>query len=555
MVESLSRALSLPPVFCRVLAHRGFGDADAARAYLRPLATHIHPPTLLAGMAAAVDRLSAAVRQGETILVHGDYDVDGICAAALYVRALRMMGARAEAFVPHRLKDGYDLSDAGIRAAAAAGASLILTGDCGIVAHEAVDAAVAAGIDVIITDHHTPGETLPAAVAVVNPNRADCDYPDKGLAGAGVAYKVCCALAEELAFPLERLACFLDLVAIATIADLAPLTTENRALVRWGLSILPGTPNPGLRALLSATGLSGRGSISAGEVGYVLAPRINAVGRMGEALRGVRLLLTDDPTEARQIAATLEDENRWRREVDGRTLREAMTMLESDFDPERDRGVVLASAAWHPGVIGIVASRVAEQTHRPTVLVALGENEGKGSGRSIPGFHLYDAMRACSEHLMRFGGHRAAAGCSLLPSRLDGFRAAFDAHARAVLHDDQLVPEVRIDLEVALAEVDAGLYRLLEHAAPFGVGNPTPVFAARGLRVAGAPKVVGTKHLRLTLAAADARLEAIGFGMGSRIGEVGGADVAIDVVFRLEENSWNGRTTLQAKILDLRASE
>ncbi|HEX6070948.1 MAG TPA: single-stranded-DNA-specific exonuclease RecJ, partial [Longimicrobiaceae bacterium] len=500
IVETLSRSLSLPSALCRVLAHRGYRDPAVARDFLRPHAGQIHPPTLLAGMADAVERLSLAIQRGETILVHGDYDVDGICSTAIFVRALRMMGARVEAFVPHRLNDGYDLSEAGIRAAVEAGASLILTGDCGIVAHEAVAAAGRAGIDVIVTDHHTPGPTLPEAVAVVNPNRADCGYPDKGLAGAGVAYKVCCGVAEAIGFPVERLACFLDLVALATIADLAPLTAENRALVRWGLSILPDTPNPGLRALLAVTGLAGTGPIPAGKVGYVLAPRINAVGRMGEALRGVRLLLTDDPAEAREIAATLEEENRWRREVDGKTLREAMAMLEHDFDPERDRGVVLASPSWHPGVIGIVASRVVEQIHRPTVLIAMGDEEGKGSARSVPGFHLYDAMRACSGHLTRFGGHRAAAGCSIHPARVEAFRAEFDAHARRNLTEEMLVPEVRIDLEVSLAEADGDLYRLLKHAAPFGMGNPTPIFAVRGARIAGVPRVVGTRHLRMTLA-------------------------------------------------------
>jgi single-stranded-DNA-specific exonuclease len=269
----------------------------------------------------------------------------------------------------------------------------------------------------------------------------------------------------------------------------------------------------------------------------------------------VRLLLTDDPAEAREIARVLEEENRWRREVDAKTLREAMEMLERSFDPERDRGVVLASADWHPGVIGIVASRVVEQIHRPTVLIALGEGEGKGSARSVPGFHLYEAMKACSVHLTRFGGHRAAAGCSIDPARLEAFREDFDAHARRSLSDEMLVPEVRIDLEVSLAEADAGLYRLLRHAAPFGIGNPTPVFAARRLRVAGTPRVVGSGHLRMTLTDGEASLEAIGFGMGDRLGEVDRGSGPIDAAFRLEENSWNGRTTLQAKLLDLRPAE
>jgi single-stranded-DNA-specific exonuclease len=354
--------------------------------------------------------------------------------------------------------------------------------------------------------------------------------------------------------PVERLSCYLDLVAVATVADLAPLTPENRALVRWGLRILPQTPNPGLRALLRSTGLEGKGEITAGQVGFVLAPRINAVGRMGEAARGVRLLLTDDPAEAETIAAELEAENRWRREVDGRTLREAMGMLERSYDPERDRGIVLASADWHPGVIGIVASRVVERIHRPTVLVSLGPEEGRGSARSVPGFHLHDALRDCSEHLVRFGGHRMAAGCSLHPSRLEGFRAAFDARARAGLGEEMLVPEVRIDQEISLADADADLCRLLKHAAPFGVGNPTPVFLIRRAEVEGVPRVVGSGHLKLALSDGARRLEAIGFGMGERIGEANPAAGPIDVVFKLEENVWNGRTTVQARLVDLRPS-
>ncbi|HEX5726728.1 MAG TPA: single-stranded-DNA-specific exonuclease RecJ, partial [Longimicrobiaceae bacterium] len=384
-VERLCQELRLPAALCRLLVQRGFGETAAARDFLRPHPGQIHPPALLAGMGDAVARIRRAIAAGETILVHGDYDVDGICATALFVRALGKMGARAVPFVPRRLVDGYDLSDAGVRAAREQGATLILTGDCGIVAHEAVARARAAGIDVIVTDHHTPGPTLPDAAAVVNPNRRDCPYPDKGLAGVGVAYKLCCAVAAEVGYPQERLHSFLDLVAVATIADIAPLSGENRTLVRWGLKVLPETPNPGLRALLAATGLAGKGEVSAAQVGFVLAPRINAVGRMGEALRGVRLLTTDDPREADEIAQVLETENRWRQTVDGQTLREAMAALEATYDPERDRGVVLASEGWHPGVIGIVASRVVERIHRPTVLVALsGRDDGKGSARSIP---------------------------------------------------------------------------------------------------------------------------------------------------------------------------
>jgi single-stranded-DNA-specific exonuclease len=548
----LVEELRLPDPLCRLLVQRGVIDTPGARAFLRPHAGQIHSPLLLAGAEPAIERLRTAIDRGERILVHGDYDVDGICTTALYVRALFAMGADVVPFVPHRLKDGYDLTEVGVRIASAQGARVILTGDCGIVAHEAVRRAAAAGIDVIVTDHHTPGASLPEAAAVIDPQRADCAYPDKGLAGVGVAYKVCCALAGAVGFPLERLTAYLDLVALATVADLAPLTGENRVLVRWGLRVLARTPNPGLRALLRATGLEGR-DLSAGQVGFILAPRINAVGRMGDAMRGVRLLLTDDPREAEAIAATLEIENRARQEVEAETLDAALRMLERYFDPVRDHGVVLAKEGWHPGVIGIVASRVVERIHRPTVLIALGGVEGKGSARSIPGFHLYDAMRDCSEHLTRFGGHRAAAGCSIQPERVATFREAFEARARSALAADDLVPELRIDLEVGLDEVDLQLHRVLRHAGPFGMKNPTPVFAARGVRVSGRPRLVGRGHLKLSLVSDTGAIEAIGFGMGDRIREID-ESLPLDVAFKVEENTYRGITSVQARLVDLRES-
>jgi single-stranded-DNA-specific exonuclease len=554
-VERLREETRLPEPLCRLLVQRGYLEPGAVREFLRPHSGHFHPP-VMAGMGDAVARLRRALHAGETILVHGDYDVDGICATAIFVRALRMMGARAEPFVPHRLTDGYDLSDAGIEAAAAAGARLILTGDCGIVAHDAVERARRAGIEVIVTDHHTPGPSLPQAVAVVNPNRPDCPYPDKGLAGAGVAYKVCCALADSIGFPVDRLSCFVDLVAVATIADLAPITGENRALVRWGLKVLAATPNTGLRALLRSTGLADKPEITAGHVGFILAPRINAVGRIGEALVGVRLLLTDDAREAEAIAARLEVDNRSRQDLDGETLRQAMAQLERQYDPARHRGLVLASDGWHPGVIGIVASRVVEHVHRPTVMIALdGTGEGKGSARSVPGFHLYEAMLACSGHLVRFGGHRGAAGCSILPQRVEAFREAFDTHARTMLTEELLVPEVRIDLQLSLSEADLELCRLLRHLAPFGQGNPSPVFAARRVDIAGYPRIVGKNHLKLTLTSGGARLEAIGWGMGDRLRELNSALGPIDAAFKLEENTYNGRTTVQARLVAIRTAE
>lgn len=556
VAETLARELNLPAAMCRLLALRGFTQTESAKRYLKPRLEELHDPFLLAGMAAAVERLQRAIKNGETIFVHGDYDVDGICSAALYTRFLRSLGAQVEAFVPHRLSDGYDLGHAGIRAAVACGATLILTGDCGIVAHDAVIAAKDAGIDVIITDHHTPGAELPVCCAVINPNRVDCRYPEKGLAGVGVAFKVCQAVAHTFGMPADALWYYLDLVAVATIADLAPLTGENRALTRFGLKVLKETKNPGLASLLQTAGLAEHATLAAGQISHVMAPRINAVGRMSEAARGVKLLLEDDAATALAIAQTLEEENRVRQEVDRATLAHALELLEGDFDPERNRVIVLAAEGWHPGVIGIVASRVVELLHRPTVLIALEEGgaRGRGSARSIPRFHLYNALNSCSHHLERFGGHKHAAGLEIRAENIPQLRADLEAYAANVLSPEDLVPELCYDLELRLPEANAELLKLLRHFGPHGLGNPSPVFVARNVGLAGNPKIVGENHLKLQLLQDGVQLPAIGFRMAHRIGEIDMTRNTIDVAFHLQMDRFNGREYLQAKLLDLRPS-
>jgi single-stranded-DNA-specific exonuclease len=556
VAETLSRELSLPAALCRLLALRGFTQTDGAKRYLKPRLEELHDPFLLAGMDAAVARLRRAISNGEKILVHGDYDVDGICSATLFTRVLRSLGATVEAFVPHRLTDGYDLGHAGVRAAAEYGATLILTGDCGIVAHEAVAAARDLGIDVVVTDHHTPGDRLPDCCAVINPNRSDCRYPDKGLAGVGVAFKLCQALARSYELPHDALWYYLDLVAVATIADLAPLTGENRAMTRFGLKVLKETKNPGLAALLQTAGLSEFEVLAAGQISHVLAPRINAVGRMSAAATGVKLLLEEDPVNALAIAQTLEDENRTRQEVDRATLQQALDLLEPDYDPDRNRVIVLASEGWHPGVIGIVASRVVELLHRPTILIALEEGgaRGRGSARSIPGFHLYNALHSCAHHLDRFGGHKYAAGMDIRAENIPLLRADLEAYAHEVLSPDDLVPELCYDLEVTIAEANADLLRLMRHLGPYGVGNPSPVFVARNVSVNGYPRIVGDNHLKLNLAQDGASLPAIGFRMANKLNEVDVARSNIDVAFQLQVDRFNGREYLQAKLLDFRAS-
>jgi single-stranded-DNA-specific exonuclease len=551
---ALAAELALPPSVCRLLQLRGHGTADAARRFLRPSLDMLHDPLLLAAAGSAVERIVRAVHGGERILVHGDYDVDGICSTALLTRVLRRLGGDIVPFVPHRMSDGYDLGHAGIRRAAETGATLIVTADCGTVAHDAVAEAAAAGIDVVITDHHHPGATLPAAVAVLNPNRPDCSYPYRGLAGAGVAFKLCEALVTALGGSRDELLWHLDLVALATIADLAPLTGENRVLTHFGMRVLRQTRNPGLAALMRAAGIDAGEHLSAGQISHGLAPRLNAAGRMGAASRGVDLLLTDDAGRAEALAQEMETENRTRQSVDRRILEDALRMLGDSYDPAEHYGVVLSSPEWHPGVIGIVASRVVEHIHRPVLLIAEdpATGHGRGSGRSIPRFNLYDGVHACAELLERYGGHRQAAGLEVRLDRLPALRRAFNEHARAALTPDDLIAEVSVDIEIGLHEATLDLHRVLRHCGPFGMGNPQPVFVARRVRCSAPPREVGSgQHLQLKLGCDGVELAAIGFRMAERLRDFDFAS-PFDVAFQLHVDQWNGRERLQARVVDVR---
>ena len=424
--ERLARTLNVPQPFAALLLQRGHDAPEAARRFLRPRREDLHDPALLPDLPRAVERLAEAVRRRETVFVHGDYDVDGQCATAILTRVLQRAGAPVVPFVPHRLRDGYDLSGAGVRAASAAGASVLVTLDSGTTALEPVRAARDAGMDVIVVDHHLPGEVWPDAYALVNPRRPDSRYPCADLCGAGLAWKVAVALSDALRLPDGLAWRLLDLVALATVADLVPLAGENRVLVRLGLKLMAETPWPGLAALIREAGLAGK-PLRTGHLGFALGPRLNAAGRVGEAMDGLRLLLTDDRAEAERLAVQLERQNAERQALDQRTLDEALADLEAAFDPPRDAGVVLARDGWHPGVVGIVASRVLERVARPVFLIALDGDIGKGSGRSVAGCDLHAALAQCAPHLEKWGGHRMAAGLTIRSDRLDAFREAFNA--------------------------------------------------------------------------------------------------------------------------------
>jgi single-stranded-DNA-specific exonuclease len=541
--------LHLPESICRLLIARGHSAAESAKRFLRPRLDQLHPPGSMLDLDRAVDRLARAIRDRETILIHGDYDVDGMCSTTLMTRAIRGLGGVAVPFIPRRLEDGYDLTDAGVRAARDAGASVVVTCDCGTSAIAAIASLCTAGIDVIVTDHHMPGGPLPDCLAVLNPKRPGCEYPDSDLAAVGVAFKLALALAERLGASTAPILGMLDLVALATVADIAPLRGENRVFVRYGLRLLAETRNPGLRALVRSSGLEGK-QLTAGRVGFILAPRLNAVGRLGHAMRGVELLMSENEHEALGIARELEELNRKRQEIDRETLVEARAQL---ADPLlRDAyGLVIAREGWHPGVIGIVASRIVEETGKPTLLIAISGEEGKGSGRSIPLFDLHGALSGIRDILLRFGGHRAAAGVTVAADQIPELARRFDAAARAALRPEDLAPEVRIDLEVRLEDLTPELEALLRHFEPFGIGNPGPVLLARGVRMVGTPRIVGQNGLKMRLQTATGTLEALGWGMSHRAAELRGTP--IDIAFRLEREEWNGESNLQARLIDFRS--
>ncbi|HLB54848.1 MAG TPA: single-stranded-DNA-specific exonuclease RecJ [Gemmatimonadales bacterium] len=542
---ALAALLTVPEPLARILVQRGLGDPDAARAFLRPALEDLSDPGLLPGIPAAVEAITTAVRAGEAILVHGDYDVDGQAAVAILTRALRLGGAKAEGFVPHRLRDGYDFGPAGLRQAEAVGARLIITCDCGITAVETVSAAAAAGIRVVITDHHLPGPLLPPATAIVNPQ---CSAEPTGLevlCGAGIAFKLVQALVPTLGLPAALPHHLLDYVALATVADVVPLTGENRILVRHGLRLLRETRWAGLRALISSSGL-GNGELKAGQVGFILAPRLNAAGRIGEASEGLRLLLTDDEEEARILAERLARLNQERQALDQRILDEAIAQVEAEGSLERRAGIVLGAEEWHPGVVGIVASRVVERYGRPAFLVGFDGDIGKGSGRSISRFDLHDALGECSHLLERFGGHRMAAGVTVRRSNFEAFRERFEQVAAERLGLDELGPEQRVDLEVKLPDLTDELERLCRHLEPCGMGNPAPVFGMRGVGLTRRQRV-GLNHLRGWFEQAEGSLGAIAFQQADRLSWL--TDDPVDAAFRLEQNEYRGMTSLQARIL------
>jgi single-stranded-DNA-specific exonuclease len=538
-VAELARELEISPTTAAVLVRRGYGEVDRARLFLEG-ALPGHDPLAFGDMAAACEAIRAAIAAGRKICVHGDYDADGICATALAVLILRELGAEVESHLPSRFDEGYGVRDETLSRLAENGCGLVLTVDCGITATGEVAAAKLLGLEVVVTDHHRPADELPDC-PLVGPYRGST-YPFGELCGTGVVYKLGQALLGAESEVLQR---HLDLVAVATIADVVPLVDENRGLAIAGLRTLASTQKPGLRALMKVAHVD-PAAIDAAAVGFRLAPRLNAAGRLGHPEAALELLLTDDSDEAARLAHRLDELNRDRQAVEERILREAVEEIDSWPEAkQRHRGYVLAREEWHEGVIGIVASRLVERYHRPVVLIAGNDRGWKGSGRSTGSFDLHGGLAACSEHLTRFGGHRAAAGLSIEPTKVEAFTAAFAEHADANLAEEQLRPVTRIDALVHGSELTLDLCAELAKLAPFGLGNPGVTLLVAGCEVSDVSPVGDGKHLRFRVkdGARDAG-SAIAFGFGRQLDRFR-QDGRFDVAFRLEENRWNGTVAPQ----------
>ncbi len=540
--RDLAHALGVQLVTASVLVARGLSDPDAARRFLTPDLGHLHDPLLLTGMSAAVARIKTAIQAKEKILIYGDYDVDGTVSVVILKKAIEMAGGEAGFHVPHRLKEGYGMRADVIERAAAMGIALIISVDTGIRASEVVREARGRGMDVIVTDHHLPEAELPPALAVLNPNRRDCGYPDKNLCGAGVAFKLVHALLATLGWPAEKLArvmkSFLKLVAIATVADVVPLVGENRIIVKHGLDGLNQSKNPGLRAILELSGLMNGRSPSARQVAFQIAPRINAAGRMDDAQNVIRMFLTDDAEHARSLASQLHSLNQERRDTEAEIVR--LVLEECAGVPVTDDQTVLvfSGANWHRGVVGIVASRLVERFYRPVFVLSEEDGQAQGSGRSIAPFHLLDALESMPDLFSRFGGHRQAAGVSLAAELVPEFRRRLNVYAGTRLTPADFQPQLAIDATVTLKDLTTGpAIQELLGMAPFGFGNPAPVLAVLGAEVAGTPVVMKEKHLRLHLRQGGRSLFPKAWNCAERADDFA-VNRPIDAAFSVEEDQY-----------------
>ncbi len=549
-IEELGRQTGVPTIVARALYNRGLTDAQAVENFFNPSTALLHDPFLMKDMDRAVDRILRALREKEPITLYGDYDVDGITSVSMLYLFFRDLGGLVYPYIPDRQTEGYGLSAQGIREAAARG-GLVLSVDCGITSPGEARLAEQLGLSLIISDHHEPADELPNAAAVVDPKRPDCAYPFKDLAGVGVAYKLAQGILAAMKLDQEYVEKYIDLVALGSAADIVPLVGENRVFVKEGLDKINIRPEVGIESLIEIAGLK-PGRIEVGHIIFGLAPRINAVGRLGDALRAVRLLVTRDKAVSRETAQVLERENRRRKEIDNTTLQEAIAEIEPTYDPDKTRSIILAHERWHPGVIGIVASRLIERYYRPTVMISIEDNVGKGSARSIAGFDIFSALKSCGDCLLQFGGHKYAAGLTIEAGRIPEFRERFDAIARELIPESDLKPKIKIDAEISLDQITPEVVAALARFAPFGPSNHRPNFMSRNLEVVGGPRIVGANHLKFRAKQGGEVFDAIGFNLGDYIYRVDNGMRTLQLVYVIEETEYLNRRFVQLRVRDLK---
>ena len=550
-VSSVKKAFRTSEVIAKVLANRNILNPNLARPFFTPNLDMLHNPYLMQDMDKAVERVLKNIKSGKPIMVFGDYDVDGTTGAAALYLAFQKFGADVTYYIPDREKEGYGLSYHGIEVAKDIGIDLIITCDCGINAFVQVDFANEQNIDIIITDHHTTDTELPKAHAILNPKRKDCEYPFKGLCGGGVAFKLITAIGNKLNIPLTDYEEIIPLITLGIAADVVPIKDENRVLVHHGLNILKNLEKPGLKTLLELAGL--KGHISVGQLVFSIAPRINAAGRLGDANRAVELLVTDDQDKARLLVKELDNENKRRQIIQQAVVDEALLKVNAEADLKNENALVLANAGWHPGVVGIVASKIKEEFNRPTIIIALENGSGKGSARSVAGFDLYEALTACKTHLDGYGGHPMAAGLTLSNQKLEDFKKAFIDFANERLTKENLQATLTLDSEMTLQDITPRFMEFLDKLSPYGPGNMRPKFAIRNVEIAGVPKVIGKtgEHIRFKIKQGLKSYPAVGFGLSNKY-EMLITGQPVDIACVVETNEWQGNTSIQMNVRDIK---
>jgi single-stranded-DNA-specific exonuclease len=550
--NELQQALGVHRVICSILVQRGIDTYDKARDYFRPRLEHLHDPWLMKDMEKAVNRVIDAFGKEEKILVFGDYDVDGTTSVACMYQFIKKIHPPVDFYIPHRYREGYGVSKAGIDFARENGFTLVISLDCGIKSVELVRYAATLGIDFIICDHHLPDPEIPPAVAILNPKQVDCRYPYKELCGCGVGFKFITALAQQLDLPPETAYQYLDLVATAIAADIVPLTGENRVMAFYGLKKANQDPNKGIKALVRLSNLSKE--IQINNLVFMIAPRVNAAGRMDDARKAVQMFVAETEEEAFQYAEMLHSDNTDRKEADSHITEEALALIVNNPDWVNSKTTLVFQPHWHKGVVGIVASRLIEHYHRPTIVLTRSGEFAAGSARSVPGFNLYEAIHACREHLLGYGGHFAAAGMTLELAQVDAFRMKFEEIVSSTIDPSLLIPEISIDAEITLADITWPFYNILCQMEPFGPENLRPLFIVKNARDTGYSRIVKEQHIRFSVRQQNTTLTGIGFGMADKF-QVVQSGKPIDIVFKIDENEWNGAKSLQLRVVDVRIAE